>query len=508
MNGGHFQVVVVGSGFAGSLMAMIARRLGFSVGLIERGRHPRPIIGESSTPLADLILAEIADEHDLPFLRPFCKWGSWQAAHPEIACGLKRGFTFYQHEPGRPFSRDAALRRQLLVGASPEDRIADTHWYRADFDHYLVRQAVALGVDYQEGTELQEAEETADGMRLTGRRAGQAVSLTADFAVDASGPRGFLHRALRLPEKPIAGFPATQTLYSHFAGVAPLSDAFTAGSPPYPPEAAAVHHVFPGGWVWILKFNNGVTCAGVVATDAVAARLRLADGESGWRRQVQELPTLGESFGAARPIRPFAWVPRLPFQSAVVTGRRWALLPSAAGFADPLLSTGFPLALLGIQRLARLLPGLDRPESAAALGDYGRLTTLEFEAAARLIRALYGAMDQFERFKDLSLLYFAAASFSEAARRLGKTELAPDFLLCRHPVFGPQLRAFCESDLPDPGGRIREAIEPFDVAGLTDRARDPWYPARFADLRRQAKKLGATEAEIDAMVARLGVSID
>jgi len=31
---------VVGSGFAGSLMAMIARRLGFSTALIERGRHP------------------------------------------------------------------------------------------------------------------------------------------------------------------------------------------------------------------------------------------------------------------------------------------------------------------------------------------------------------------------------------------------------------------------------------------------------------------------------------
>ena len=57
----HFQVVVVGSGFAGSLIAMIARRLGYTTALIERGRHPRFAIGESSTPLANLLLT-LADK--------------------------------------------------------------------------------------------------------------------------------------------------------------------------------------------------------------------------------------------------------------------------------------------------------------------------------------------------------------------------------------------------------------------------------------------------------------
>ncbi|MEO8429749.1 MAG: FAD-dependent oxidoreductase, partial [Verrucomicrobiota bacterium] len=36
-----FDIAVIGSGFAGSLIAMIARRLGRSVVLIERGQHPR-----------------------------------------------------------------------------------------------------------------------------------------------------------------------------------------------------------------------------------------------------------------------------------------------------------------------------------------------------------------------------------------------------------------------------------------------------------------------------------
>ena len=125
------------------------------------------------------------------------------------------------------------------------------------------------------------------------------------------------------------------------------------------------------------------------------------------------------------------------FQSGKVAGKRWALLPSAAGVIDPLLSTGFPLTLLGVQRLARLLHSLDRPEFEPGLVDYADTTTREFEATARLVKALYARMGQFDDFKQLSLLYFTAASFSEAARRLGKNSLVPDFLLCGDPVFGP-----------------------------------------------------------------------
>ena len=57
-----FDLAIVGSGFAGSLMAMIGRRLGLSVILLERGTHPRFAIGESSSPLANLLLEEIAQK--------------------------------------------------------------------------------------------------------------------------------------------------------------------------------------------------------------------------------------------------------------------------------------------------------------------------------------------------------------------------------------------------------------------------------------------------------------
>src|SRR4051812_34964959 len=143
-----FDLAIVGSGFAGSLLAMIAKRLGRSVVLLERGVHPRFAIGESSTPLANLLLEELARRYNLPKLLPLCKWGAWQSAYPEIGCGLKRGFSFYHHTFGEPWVETPGRRNQLLVAASPHDGIADTHWYRPDFDYFLVRQAQEMGVEY------------------------------------------------------------------------------------------------------------------------------------------------------------------------------------------------------------------------------------------------------------------------------------------------------------------------------------------------------------------------
>ena len=51
-------VVVIGSSFSGSLTALILRKMDIDVILIDRQRHPRFAIGESSTPAADLVLAE------------------------------------------------------------------------------------------------------------------------------------------------------------------------------------------------------------------------------------------------------------------------------------------------------------------------------------------------------------------------------------------------------------------------------------------------------------------
>ncbi len=512
-----FDIAVVGSGFAGSLIAMIAQRLGRSVVLIERDRHPRFAIGESSTPLANLLLEELAARYDLPQVASLAKWGTWQAAHPELACGLKRGFTFFHHPLGEAWQSRPDRSNELLVAASPHDRIADTHWFRPDFDAFLARQAQRLGVELLEETDLDSAEFSDSGATLAGRRAGRPLSIRARFVIDATGPRGFLHRALDLEETPLDAMPPTEGLFTHFAGVRRWDAAHaTAEPPPYPVDDAAVHHLFDGGWIWVLRFNNGLTSAGVAATRTTAKTLNFAEGSPAWERLLGRLPSVRAQFAGATAVRSFVHAPRLSFRSATAAGGNWALLPSAAGFVDPLLSTGFPLTLLGVTRLASAIEhDWNSPRLAAALVNYSSQTLRELDTTAALVGALYAQLHDFEAFAALTQLYFAAASFAETARRLGQPELATEFLLMNRAPFAKALVHCCEAarqPLTGPArGRffqlIADAIEPINVAGLGNAARRNWYPALAADLLAAAPKLGAGRTEIERLLARCGFDL-
>ena len=516
-------VAIVGSGFAGSLFAVIGRRLGRSVVLLEKETHPRFAIGESSSPLANLVLEELCNRYGLDRIRPLTAWGTWQRTYPRIGCGLKRGFTFYGHKAGEPFRGDPWRRDQLLVAASPRDEVADTHWYRPDFDHFLLREAQAAGAEYLDRVKLDGCEQESDGpVVLRGAREQEPLAVRARLVVDASGPRGFLFRALGLPEAGFPDLPPTEALYTHFTDVPrlddlePFSGSF-GGRPPYPVDDAAVHHVFEGGWVWVLRFNNGIVSAGVSALPGLAGELRLGEGEGAWRRLLDRFPALHAQFAGARATRPFVHAAPLPFRVSRAAGARWALLPSAAAFVDPLLSTGFPLALLGIQRLALALEeGWGTAALPHALAEYERTILEEAGTAALLASALFAAFADFELFAAVTLLYFAAASFSEAARRLSRPELADRFLCVHHPAFG-QAFSRCCADVIDAGKRgtlarersrlieqIFEAIEPLDVAGLSDRSRRNWHPMEARPLLQSAHKLGVTREAMEGLLAASG----
>jgi tetracycline 7-halogenase / FADH2 O2-dependent halogenase len=255
----------------------------------------------------------------------------------------------------------------------------------------------------------------------------------------------------------------------------------------------------------------------VAATNMCAAQLRFTDGAGAWERILDLIPALKEQFRLARAERPFTHVRRLSFRSAQITGSRWALLPSAAGFVDPLLSTGFPLTLLGVVRLAQIIEqDWETPRFADRLREYSAQTEAELLATARLIGSLYACMNNFAVFTALSLLYFAAASYSEAARRLGKAHLAPSFLLCDHPQFGPECsrlferarRPLTKSESDALSRDTLAVIEPFNIAGLGRAERRNWYPVEATDLFESANRVGATREEISDMLRRCGFATE
>jgi FADH2 O2-dependent halogenase len=360
---------------------------------------------------------------------------------------------------------------------------------------------------------LESVKFSAGEVELQGERQARGISIRARLLIDATGPRGFLHRTLSLKEIAFEHLPPTQTLFSHFTGVrriAELNDAFLDPLPPYAPDAAALHHVFDGGWIWVLRFNNGVTSAGVAAKQGLAEHSDFSAGKPAWDKLLARLPLVHEQFIDAVAVQPFMHWPRLSFQSGSVAGANWVLLPSAAGFIDPLLSTGFALTLLGIERLGRIIQDhWGRASLSEELGIYARQTTRELRTAERLVAALYASMHDFPLFTRLSLLYFAPVSFSEIARRLGHAELASAFLLRNRPEFAEKFDQCCDAAMGMAAAssnqrdalmeRILETIAAVDLIGLSDLTRRNWYPVKADDLRNAAHKLGLTPQQTGAL---------
>lgn len=509
-----FDLAIIGSGFGGSLLSLIASRLGRRVLLLEKGRHPRFVIGESSTPLADLIWLDLCKRYDLPRLAPFAKWGTWRASYPEISCGLKRGFSFFHHPLGNAFEARPDKSDQLLVAASPRDEIADTHWYRPEFDQFLAQEAARCGVEYLEECEVTDVSVGPASTRLGARCRGAELHFDARFVVDAGSGHGPLARVLGLPVRALSHMPETHGLYTHFAGVRRLVEMPIHPDVPRAPfgvDDAAVHHVFEGGWIWVLRFANGITSAGVAARSSIAARFDFAAGEQAWLRLLDQLPTVACQFEKARPLRPFIHAPRLSFHVTTAAAEKWALLPSAAGFVDPLLSSGFILSLLGIERLAAAMENAWNSPTrwSAALSEYAEETREDLYAIERFVAAFYACMEDFERFTELARLYFCAVVHGETLRRLGRPSASFGYLLRRKAEFETVSRRVCEQALRGASASdLRQNIEPllerFDVGGFWDSARRPWYPVLAGDLVQRRECVGATEAEVDRLLRSAG----
>ncbi len=525
------EVAIVGSGFTGSLLARILTVLGYDVVLLERGAHPRFAIGESSTPLANLSLERIAIRYGMDDCYQLATHGRWIEHLPELRRGLKRGFTYYRHHPDQPFANHGLDSERLLVAASPHDSLSDSHWLRADVDHHFVKEAVSAGVDYRDRVELTSTDFESGSVRLGGSRNGAPFELRARFVVDASGPGGFLAKQLAIP----SGLERTETragiVFGHFEGVRLMTDVVP-GMPdgPYPDDWAAVHHVIDEGWMYSLRFDDGVTSTGFLLTPKAIESLKPSEcagaGEL-WRALLRRYPTLHDLFDGARPIMPIAFRPVIQHRLTRAAGECWALMPHAYAFVDPLFSTGIAWGLRAVERLGLAFEsacGDRRVPDTGTLRRYDAALSAEADQIDVLVAGAYEAMAHFDLFAAHTMLYFATVSFAEVSQRLMPSDSAAwkGFLGVGDSALEPlpreallRLRAITQRN----GGVgtaahreefarwVAQAIAPRNVAGLADSARRNLYPVDFDALIEQHALLGMSRDQIlEALPALRGLS--
>lgn len=443
----RYDLAILGSGFSGSITALIANQMGMRTVLIEKGSHPRFAIGESSTPQADIALATIADTYNLPRLKPLARYGSWKEAYPELNCGPKRGFT-YIHHPN--------ISNELLIAASPDGHDCDSQWYRADVDAFLVNEVKSANIDYVDNTNV--VLEERNGWLLSSEQ----FSCSADFLIDATGGAN----PLCIPQDNSGIRTNSRVLYSHFEGVIPWGELHAKSHHPYPAHDAALHHVFSGGWMYVLHFDNGITSAGFVLD---------CEGRPNdtWETLMEELPFVKEQFQNAKHIQPIVATPRIQRRATNMVGERWAMLPHSAAFLDPLHSAGNAHTLCGIERLMPIL-GETSKKRQELLVEYQATTMHEVDVLDKIIHGCYTCFNDFDLLSNYAMLYFAGADYAERQRRKGETV---GFLTSGDSSFCKMIDGFYTQVINGTfrGADVQSAIAPWNLAGLCDPAKKNMY---------------------------------
>ena len=510
-------IAIVGSGFAGSLTALACAALGCSVALVERGRHPRFAIGESSTPLANLLLEQIADRYDLPRIRVVLEMG-------HLAAGAARGRRRPQtrlHLPvpssGRAVRRRSRPRAPVAGRRQPARRHRRHALVPAGLRPRLVREAEAAGAIYLDETELTGIEHARRSRRrsrarvtaavfASPRRSSSTPAVRADFSLARSASKRRRCTGCRRRR----GSTRTSTDVERWDR---SSAEARRGTPPLPAGSAALHHVFPGGWMWVLRFNNGITSAGRRADRRGAASIRAEKARPPGSESSRGCRRFANSFAARAPCAPFVHAPRIAFRTRQVCGPGWALLAVGCrrdrSAAVHRLPADAPRHRTPARRAGAHRGGTGARGRAAALraGHARTNSTRPNDWSRRSTRAWPTP----PLFKRLTLLYFAAASY---AKRPGAST-GPSWrpASCSMPTRASVpscARARARRGTPgEPRAtalldRIDRAIEPFDIAGLLDRTRRDWYPVLADDLIANAFKLNATTGEVVQLLERCG----
>jgi flavin-dependent dehydrogenase len=341
-------VLILGGGPTGSTAAMVLAREGVPTIVIESEHHPRFHVGESLLP------------HSLP---AFDRLGLHDAIRALPHTLEKPGATFCSH--------DGAEQSTFWFDESSAPVIPHAYNVRRDeFDAVFLRTAQARGADVREGWKAIAPE--WEGERLAGVRVrtpeGKEGTIRAKCVLDATGQVAFL--ATRMGWKTVYPEHRKLAIVGHFEGVL-RAEGRGAGN--------IVIIVTHSGWFWLIPFADGTTSVGVVLE---AARFEgIAGGIEGqFAAAIEATPEAARRLAPARRVFPAAAVQNFSFKVSRTHGDGFAIIGDAAGFLDPIFSSGIMIGMSVAERVAQ--------DIAAALRKTGRVDARDTAPSAVLNRRM------------------------------------------------------------------------------------------------------------------------
>jgi FADH2 O2-dependent halogenase len=335
-----FDVAILGSGLGGSVLASILGRQGFRVLLLEKGTHPRFAIGEAMLPQSSMLMWILGERFDVPEIQNLSSTEKI-LQHVTPTCGCKKTIGFLYHEDGK--RQDPEKTHLLVPPATP--LVSESHLFRQEVDLYMVNAAVGYGVVYRDKTDVTSFEIGDDGVTL---RTDAGEELRARFLVDGSGHKSPVAAKFGLRNEDPALRTHSRTIFTHMIGMKHYDDTLEDDEKPGLSRQwheGTLHHVFDGGWMWIIPFDNvagseNPLCSVGLTLDMRKYPHRGVPPQQEFEEIIARFPSIAAHFEGAEAVRPWVGTGRLQYSSSDCVGNRYFLMAHAYGFIDALYSKG------------------------------------------------------------------------------------------------------------------------------------------------------------------------
>jgi flavin-dependent dehydrogenase len=342
-----YDVAIIGGGPAGSTAAALLALKGRRVIVLEREKFPRFHIGESLLPYSLTAFDRLG-------IRAQLDSGAMQKYGGEIAtaCG-QRSVKFY-------FKDGFRLKHHTAYQVE-----------RSVFDKMLLDRARETGAEVREETAVEALDFEPGGVTV---RIKGGDPVRARYLLDCSGRNSVVGTQLNL--KTTYEHLKKFSCYAHYEHV--QRDEGIDGTLTRLVRAK-------GHWFWLIPIDERRTSIGVVM-DLADFKARKESPEQVLAWAIQDSEVMRERMTAAVRVTTVYSAGDYSYRNSRLTGDRWMLAGDAAGFIDPIFSTGVFLAIHSGEQCADALD--------AVLTDPARQSGL----FRRYERALHSLMDKYLRF--------------------------------------------------------------------------------------------------------------
>src|SRR6059058_387729 len=323
-----YDVAIIGGGPAGSTAATLLACAGRRVLVLERDKFPRFHIGESLLPFSMQTFDRLGvrEKLDRTFLPKF-------GGEIVAACGTK-GVKFY-FKDGFRSRRDRAY--QVT---------------RSEFDKLLLDHSRENGAEVREETDVKNIAFENDRAKIDiETSAGARSTIEARYLLDCSGRQAMLGSFFKF--KKMYDHLDKFSVFAHYENV----------DRPEGIDGTLIRMVRSlDRWFWMIPLTTTRMSIGVVMDTATFRAMKLSP-EAALEKCIDEQPMVLERMKKAERVSPVYSAGDYSYRNTKLFGDRWLLAGDAAGFIDPVFSSGVFLAIMSAEKAADSLHEILRDES-------------------------------------------------------------------------------------------------------------------------------------------------